>query len=283
MEEKSIKIIEHSIKLFAKKGFSSTSVQEIANECSISKGAFYLHFKSKDALLLEIFNYYSRRIQQKTDEIQSLDLEPRTKFIRQLLVTFQEIADHREFIIMQIREQAIPFNENIEGFLQQMRFNSYLFYKRHLLALYGEDIDSVLWEVSLLMQGIFKSFLDLIIIENADLDLEEVCHALLRSTDFIVEGFRKSNDQPVITEEFMRDIIPKEFYNYELDEIITTLESLKQHAEGDLEVTLTVLLDEIQKMEPRPAIIRGMISNLDHDQRFQGIAGQIRTFYQLKK
>ncbi|UOQ45225.1 TetR/AcrR family transcriptional regulator [Halobacillus salinarum] len=281
MDEKSMLIIEHAMKLFAKKGFSSTSVQEIAKECGISKGAFYLHFKSKDELLFKIFYFYSRRIQTKTDEIEAMDLDPRTKFTKQLLVTFQEIADHREFIIMQIREQAVPFNENIEELLEHLRYGSYLFYKRHLLSVYGKEIDGILWEVSLLMQGMFKAFLDLIILENADLNLEEICETILRRTDFIVDGFRRTNDHPVITEEFMETIIPGEYYNKELEEITSTLKNLRDKATGDSLVTIEVLLEEIQKLEPRSAVIKGMLANLEDQQQYQGIAGQIRTYYQL--
>lgn len=281
MESKSIHIIEESIKLFAKKGFSSTSVQEIANECGISKGAFYLHFKSKDALLLEMFNHYFQRMQQKIDDVQSQNLDPRSKFTNQLRITFEEIADHREFIIMQIREQAIPFNENIDDFLTQMRFNSYLFYKRHLLSIYGKEINTTVWEISLLLQGIFKGFIDLIIIEDAKLSFEDISKAILRRADFLVDGFKQSGDQPVITEEFMNQVIPKDFYKREHEGILRTLNEWKAQVSGDLEVTLSVLLEEMDKNEPRPAIIKGMLSNLEEHADFQGLAGQIRTFYQL--
>lgn len=281
MDEKSIHIIEESIKLFAKKGFSSTSVQEIANECGISKGAFYLHFKSKDALLLELFNHFYHQIQRKIDDVQSAELDPRTKFKEQLRITFEEIADHREFIIMQIREQAIPFNDHIDDFLTKMRFNTYLFYKRQLLSMYGKEIDAAVWEVSLIIHGIFKGFIDLIIIEGAKLDYDEISQAILRRADYIVTGFKQSGDQPVITEEFMNKIIPEDFYKQEVDEMIQTLVAFKEKSTGDLQVTLTVLLDEIQKSEPRAAIIKGMLSNLEEDAAYQGIAGQIRTYYQL--
>lgn len=281
MDEKSIQIIEESIKLFAKKGFSSTSVQEIANECSISKGAFYLHFKSKDALLLEVFNHFYQRMQKRIDEVQSDELDARTKFREQLRITFQEIADHREFIIMQVREQAIPFNDNIDAFLKRMRFNTYLFYKRQLLSIYGKDIDTAVWEVSLIIQGIFKGFIDLIIIENAKLDFEKISEAILQRTDYVVEGFKNHNDQPVITEEFMNQIIPHDYYLEELEDLIQLLEETKQKAEGDLEVTLTVLLDEIQKNHPRPAMIKGMLFNLEEHAEYQGLASQIRTYFQL--
>ncbi|ARI75939.1 TetR/AcrR family transcriptional regulator [Halobacillus mangrovi] len=281
MDQKSIHIIEQSIKLFAKKGFSSTSVQEIANECGMSKGAFYLHFKSKDALLLEIFNYYYERIQKKIDDIQSLDLGARTKFIRQMQITFEEIAEHREFIIMQIREQAIPFNENIDEFLKKTRFNSYLFYKRHLLAVYGKEVEEFLWEISLLLQGIFKGFMDLVIIENAKLDFKALSEAMLRRADYIVEGFKASGDHPVITESVMDQVIPKDYYQYELDEIIQRLIELQGQSSGEIKDTISVLLDELQKNDPRPAIVKGMLSNLDEVKSYQGLAGQIRTYFKL--
>lgn len=281
MEQKSIQIIEKSIKLFAKKGFSSTSVQEIANECGISKGAFYLHFKSKDALLFEIFNYYFERVHRKIDEIQSLDLDPRTKFTRQLNVTFEEVADHREFIIMQIREQTIPFNENIDDFLKKTRFNSYMFYKRHLQSIYGKKVESIIWEVSLLLQGIFKGYMDLIIIENVKLDFEALSHAILRRTDFIVEGFLNSGDQPVIDESFMNQVIPKDYYQHELDEIIKLMNDSIHTASGDTKVTLGVLLDEVQKNDPRTAIIKGMVSNLEETGEFQEMTNQIKTYFQI--
>lgn len=58
MKEKERLIIEMAMKLFATKGMSATSVQEIVTACGISKGAFYLYFKSKDELLLATLRYY---------------------------------------------------------------------------------------------------------------------------------------------------------------------------------------------------------------------------------
>ncbi|MFC7063297.1 TetR/AcrR family transcriptional regulator [Halobacillus seohaensis] len=282
MEDKTVFIINKAIKLFAKKGFSSTSVQEIANECDISKGAFYLHFKSKDALLFEIFNHYSKEIQYKADEIQAMGLDPRTKFTKQLIVTYQEIIKHREFIIMQIREQAIPFNKDIEEFIQHMRFNSHLFYKRNLTAIYGKDIDPYIWEVTVLMQGMFKTYLDLIIIEDVQFDIEELCEAILKRTDFLVEGFKKSTDQPVITDRLMSEIIPENYYDNQLNEIVQSLKGKQtQNTESEIDVTISVLLEEIERQDPRPAVIKGMLTNLEGLDIFKGVAGQIRTFFQL--
>lgn len=282
MEQKSIYIIEQSIKLFAKKGFSSTSVQEIATACGMSKGAFYLHFKSKDALLLQIFNYYYQRIQVRIEDIQNLDVDARTKFTKQLQVTFEEIADHREFIIMQIREQAIPFNENIEEFLTQMRINSYLFYKKHLEIIYKEKIQSSIWEVSLMLQGIFKGYMDLVIIEGAHLDFEALAEAMLKRADYIVDGFTNHNDQPVIDEKIMKQTIPQLFQSDEKESILGELHELaiKEEQQG-VKDTIQVLIEEINRETPRPAIVKALLSNLQTDSRFSKLVNHIHNYYRL--
>ena len=51
-------IIEKSLELFAKQGFEATSIQQITEYCGISKGAFYLSFKSKDELILALIDHF---------------------------------------------------------------------------------------------------------------------------------------------------------------------------------------------------------------------------------
>ncbi|MDI3409939.1 TetR/AcrR family transcriptional regulator [Bacillus sonorensis] len=85
MTEKEEKIIQVDLRLFAKNGFASTTIQEIANECDISKGAFYLHFKSKDALLLAIIKYYIDRTTENMKAIQQ-KISSRRRFSKNRLL-----------------------------------------------------------------------------------------------------------------------------------------------------------------------------------------------------
>lgn len=52
------KITEYSIRLFEKRGFSETSVQDIVDELGVTKGTFYYYFSSKEELLMNIHNRY---------------------------------------------------------------------------------------------------------------------------------------------------------------------------------------------------------------------------------
>lgn len=55
------KIISESMKLFSKKGYLSTSIQDIMDASGTSKGGLYNHFKSKEALFYSVLEE-ARRI-----------------------------------------------------------------------------------------------------------------------------------------------------------------------------------------------------------------------------
>ncbi len=55
MSDKRKLILACAEQLLLAEGDSAFSMQTIANKVGISKGAIYLHFKSKDELLLAVF------------------------------------------------------------------------------------------------------------------------------------------------------------------------------------------------------------------------------------
>ncbi len=61
-------IIEQAIRLFAEKGFQDTSTAEVVQAAGCSKGAFYYHFPSKDALIGETFHFCQDAIEDAAAE-----------------------------------------------------------------------------------------------------------------------------------------------------------------------------------------------------------------------
>ena len=53
------KIFDVALDLFSKKGYDSVSLREIAEEVGIKKSSIYSHYSSKEAILMDIFNYLS--------------------------------------------------------------------------------------------------------------------------------------------------------------------------------------------------------------------------------
>jgi len=61
-EETRTQLMNSAIKLFSTQGFKSASVDDICKEAGVSKGAFYHHFESKQALFLALLDGWLHNI-----------------------------------------------------------------------------------------------------------------------------------------------------------------------------------------------------------------------------
>ena len=66
-EETRTKIMDAAVKLFSTRGFSAASVDDICEAAGISKGAFYHHFESKQALFLALLDGWLKTIDNAID------------------------------------------------------------------------------------------------------------------------------------------------------------------------------------------------------------------------
>ncbi|MET3699131.1 TetR family transcriptional regulator [Bacillus oleivorans] len=290
MKEKEKRIIEEAMKLFAKKGFSSTSVQEIADEAGISKGAFYLYFKSKEELMISIFTYYYERINRKVKAIEKEGLDPKEKFIKQLYVQLDEIKKHKDFILMHTREQTVPFNQELEIIILKMRAESFLLYKKGLSDIYGDRINPFIWDLIISIQGIFQSYLGVMLFDIEKLDTKQIAVFIYNRTDDIVRGMETSPEPPIIEAGKMDRLVnlyQKEMISdpNDLIEIIHQIKkTFKNHPDQErILVTLDVIEEELQNDSPRIPVIEGMLANLSGYSSLEPLKYQIESFIHKNK
>lgn len=86
------KIFEAALDLFSKKGYDSVSLREIAEEVGIKKSSIYSHYPSKEAILMDIFEYLTN------------------------LFEYDELLNSRDFLLSEDNEILI---ENPEQFYHQ--------------------------------------------------------------------------------------------------------------------------------------------------------------------
>ncbi|AMR05454.1 MULTISPECIES: TetR/AcrR family transcriptional regulator [Bacillus] len=289
MKEKERLIIESAMKLFATKGVNATSVQEIVTASGISKGAFYLYFKSKDELLLATLRYYYDKIQKKMLDIEQESLLPREKFAKQLHCQFNDIQKHKEFIIMHARENAIPFNKEVEEFMMRMKLESHAFYRNSLLSIYGEKVMPYLLDLVIMVEGICRGYLELIILQAPEIDLSYVAAFILKRVDHLVDGLVESSEEPILHEEKLgeflckSELIKEQVKEHFLKEIIVFKRNLADQLEDDeLLVTLDVLEAEIRLLNPRIPVIRGMLANLEAYPELKEFQLRLIGYYNIK-
>jgi len=272
------------MKLFAQKGFSSTSIQEIATESNISKGAFYLHFKSKDDLLLAILEYIFETIESGRLVFENQNLSPREKFIKQITAFFRTFISHKEFMIMLSKEQAIPRNEEIKKLFFKKRFESHLLYRKGLVSIYGQNMEPFSIDLALILEGLFQSYIGLLMLEPLEFEIEKLSHFLMRRLDSIVKDI--SSEEPFLTAEKMGRIIKnsKQFFepinvNHIIKQMRKEIDQLENRE--PLEISLEVLEEEINKQFPRLPVIKGMLSNFKGISTLEKYSKEMAAFYHL--
>jgi TetR/AcrR family transcriptional regulator len=90
-------IMASARELFFAKGFTPTTMDEIANKAELSKGALYLYFSSKENLYATILNEGLKILFDRIEEVFQLDLPP-DRLIRRLgEVRYRYYLDYREY------------------------------------------------------------------------------------------------------------------------------------------------------------------------------------------
>ncbi|MEC4203037.1 MULTISPECIES: TetR/AcrR family transcriptional regulator [Bacillus] len=279
MTEKEEKIIKAGLHLFAKNGFASTTIQDIANECNISKGAFYLHFKSKEALLLAIIKYYIDRTMENMKIIQQKNFPPKETFKEQIAYQFSESKEHRDFILVMISEHSIPENSKIEEYFKNVSQKFHETYQNALSAAYGDIVKPYLSDLSVIVQGIVQSYQNLFIFNELDIDFYELADFIMRRIDDMIDGMVQNGEQPILagrTYSYYRNA----GNTADKHTILRELEDAKRQPAlpEDILITLDVIEEELRKDSPRVPVLQGMLTNLEHQDNVQHLYGMITRF-----
>lgn len=78
------RLIDTASELFATQGYDATSVAQVIERAGLTKGGFYHHFASKDALLYEVYGDLITRQLERMDEILGKRLPP-AETLRELI------------------------------------------------------------------------------------------------------------------------------------------------------------------------------------------------------
>jgi len=113
-------IIQGALELFAKKGFYTTTIPDIAKSLGMSVGNLYNYFKSKDILAKEIISYISKYLGNKLKEINEMDITTKEKTKKIIEVYFKTAMEHPQMIDYFLRiylSNREVFKDGCEGMI----------------------------------------------------------------------------------------------------------------------------------------------------------------------
>ncbi len=123
-QDKHNRIIEAAIKVFAKKGFFNAKISEIAKEANVADGTIYLYFKSKDDILIHLFEESMDRLIKLIQSELAKEDNPISKLKRfiQLHFTLVEGNPHLAEVITVELRQSNKFMKEYDN----VKFRDYL-------------------------------------------------------------------------------------------------------------------------------------------------------------
>jgi TetR/AcrR family fatty acid metabolism transcriptional regulator len=108
-EGKRDRILEAAIKVFAAEGFYNAKVSQIAQAAGVADGTIYLYFKSKDDLLINLFEDRMERVNanlREAIETESSAIARLRRIVRLHLELVEQNRDMAEVISVELRQSS---------------------------------------------------------------------------------------------------------------------------------------------------------------------------------
>lgn len=272
-------IMEKALELFAKQGFEATSVQQITDHCGISKGAFYLSFKSKDELIVGLIDHFLKEFTSDIDYVVNHTKNNGDLLYNFYYTSFNSFQKHSDFAKILMKELMQSFDEEL--FSKFHTYNKSL--ETVILAmierLYEETDEYLKFDLAFCIKGFLKTYSELILLYKFPLDMDLLIRSLVEKTNllaknmtisFISDDLIKALDQPVNEE-------------LSLEKIIEIVEKNIEDMEDSIEKESLILLkQELSKPSLPPAIVKGLLANIQHHPHCKWAAYLLRKHFEIK-
>ncbi|WP_058308677.1 TetR/AcrR family transcriptional regulator [Gracilibacillus massiliensis] len=258
MDDKKKRMIEESMKLFSEKGFHSTSIQEIADKSDVSKGAFYLHFQSKDELMIEIYKYYSEVILEKMGSINSSSQNPLEQFTEQIAAFLGLFKEHKEYLMMHVRDN-INLGDKMNELIFSLHKQSYDWIESQITLIYGEKVQPYIVDIVIQIDGMLSGYFKWIAIHDLKFNNKELANYITSKVDVIVQSILHEHKQSIFQ---YQDL--SMFKEPNAQEIIQQIKKqIERSDKPELIEAIHVLEEEWNKQEPKKIIIQSMLEHLE--------------------
>jgi AcrR family transcriptional regulator len=94
-EERHRRILDAALKVFSRKGYRDSSVDDIAGESDTSKGGVYFHFPGKQAIFFALMDRAARQLLARVEEAIERETEPVARAEAALHVVLRTFGKHR--------------------------------------------------------------------------------------------------------------------------------------------------------------------------------------------
>lgn len=109
-------MVQGAARVFAKRGYEQTSVQQLAAELGLATGALYHYFPGKEDLLIQICDELTRPLLELIDELAATPGSPPRQLRELVRIWVAHVAEHRDHVLVfqQVRH-VVDHGEQWQG------------------------------------------------------------------------------------------------------------------------------------------------------------------------
>ena len=147
-EDKHKRILDAAIKVFARNGFYSSKVSEIAREAGVADGTIYLYFKNKDDILISLFEEEMEKIIQNMKQEIDREEDPLEKLKRFAVVQLnskKENPDLAAIMEVELRQSSKFMKEYVNRkFIEYLKIVGSIIKEGQAKGIIKKEIDPII-------------------------------------------------------------------------------------------------------------------------------------------
>lgn len=268
--------MEKALELFAKQGFEATSIQQITEHCGISKGAFYLSFKSKDELILTLVDHFMAQLIADFDHLVK-NTDKDQLLYEFFYASYRYIYKHLDFAKIFIKEQSYTFNEEL---ITKMRYYDKQNEKTILNMIeriYGESIEECKYDLMFCIKSFMGMYVELMLHSAIEVDFQLLAKSLVEKTNILA----KHMATPYITKNHFSLLEHEPDVGITSELLLTILDEKVEEMEDSIEKdSLLLLKQELIQPSLHPALVKGLIENIRNHPHCKWIAYLLDKYYE---
>ncbi|MEN2767981.1 TetR/AcrR family transcriptional regulator [Ornithinibacillus xuwenensis] len=190
MNERKRKVANIALKLFIKKGFQQTSIQEIIDKANISKGTFYNYFPSKNDCIAEILEDIRYDASQQRVALQiGKNPQDREVLIEQMTILMRL---DEEYNLRTLFENILSSNQaDLKKLVLQHRVIEMEWLANRLVDVLGEEIREYATDATVLYFGMLQYMLFTLNLTNSHFSLNELIENILSYIEVLIPEMKK--------------------------------------------------------------------------------------------
>ncbi|AJS60439.1 TetR/AcrR family transcriptional regulator [Paenibacillus sp. IHBB 10380] len=280
------KILDSAMRFFLEKGYLATSIQNIADDCGVSKGSIYNFFNSKEDLFIEVLMLQQHRMVEQIHTIRAdQTLSLREVFIRETQCQIEFFLDN-SFIMQEMKKLTVP-DGKIGPFLFRLRANLLKYNKESLVRVFGEHIKPNIWDLIIIYNGIVREFIFLLIFENKSLITRDIAVFVVQCMDEMATNMKIKKRLPLLQDSDMREYLQCALNGEQVPDrtrildliqcLISTIKELPitNSEKKELQEATLLLQEELACEQPKLVLIRALLVFLEKAHGLKDILRQL--------